>query len=259
MRTVTEVSFRSAYDFLQESKLNRNFHSSPSQVPSQKLHLLVADSGQMPSHLLIAALRRRPEFEVTACAPDADSILATLKVSPAQVVLLNLEWDRTLDFSIFRRLHLAFPETAKVLLIDSYDRELVLNAFRSGIQGLFCLSRYPFRLLCKCIHKVTEGEIWADNEQTRYLVDGLSVVPSLQVLNPDGRKLLTPREEQVVALVSDGLTNRDVARELNLSEHTIKKYLFRIFDKLGVSSRVELVLYAVNHGQPRDAEWFAEI
>ena len=71
-------------------------------------------------------------------------------------------------------------------------------------------------------------------------------------------RLLTPREEQVVALVADGLS-REVARELCLSEHNIKKYLFRIFDKLGISSRVELVLYALSHGGSRQAEWVAGV
>jgi DNA-binding CsgD family transcriptional regulator len=85
----------------------------------------------------------------------------------------------------------------------------------------------------------------------------VSEVPSLRVLNSRGRQILTPREEQVVALVAEGLSNRQTAAELNLSEHTVKKYLFRIFDKLGVSSRVELVLYAVNHGAPLKAEWLA--
>jgi DNA-binding NarL/FixJ family response regulator len=82
-------------------------------------------------------------------------------------------------------------------------------------------------------------------------------VPSLRVLNARGRPLLTPREEQVVALVAEGLGNRQIARELNLSEHTIKKYLFRIFEKLGISTRVELVLYAMHNGDPRPAEWLA--
>jgi DNA-binding NarL/FixJ family response regulator len=85
----------------------------------------------------------------------------------------------------------------------------------------------------------------------------MSEVPSLRVLNSRGAPLLTPREEQVVALVAEGLANRQIARELNLSEHTIKKYLFRIFEKLGISTRVELVLYAVNNGDPRHAEWLA--
>jgi DNA-binding NarL/FixJ family response regulator len=85
----------------------------------------------------------------------------------------------------------------------------------------------------------------------------ISEVPSLRVLNVSGDSLLTPREEQVVALVAEGLGNRQIAVELNLSEHTVKKYLFRIFEKLGISSRVELVLYAVNNGDPRHAQWLA--
>ena len=112
-------------------------------------------------------------------------------------------------------------------------------------------------MLCRCIQRVADGQVWANTEQTTFLLDLVSEVPSLRVLNTRGHQILTPREEQVVALVADGLSNRQTAAELNLSEHTVKKYLFRIFDKLGVSSRVELVLYAVNHGAPLKAEWLA--
>jgi len=146
---------------------------------------------------------------------------------------------------------------AKLILPDSYDREVVVNAFRSSARGLFCFSEYPFRLLCKCIQSMHQGQVWANSEQLQYLVEALSQVPSLHMVNSRGVRLLTPREEQVVALVADGLSNREVARELCLSEHTVKKYLFRIFDKLGISSRVELVLYALSHGGSRQAEWVA--
>jgi len=113
------------------------------------------------------------------------------------------------------------------------------------------------RLLCKCLSRVSAGQIWANTEQLNYIFGMISEVPSLRVLNSSGINLLTPREEQVVALVAEGLGNRQIAIELNLSEHTIKKYLFRIFEKLGISTRVELVLYAVNNGDPRQAEWLA--
>ena len=149
-----------------------------------------------------------------------------------------------------RRFHLAHPEIPKVLLVDSCDRELVVSAFRSGARGIFSVTDANLRLLCKCLLRVVAGEIWANTEQLNYLMDFISEVPSLRVLNSRGRRLLTPREEQVVALVAEGLGNRQIASELNLSQHTIKKYLFRIFEKLGVSSRVELVLYAVNNGDP---------
>ena len=156
-----------------------------------------------------------------------------------------------------RRFHLSHPEIPKVLLVESVDRELVVSAFRSGVRGIFCIADSNLRLLCKCLLRVVDGQIWANTEQLNYLVELLSEVPSLRVLNSNGDSLLTPREEQVVALVAEGLGNRLIARELNLSEHTVKKYLFRIFEKLGISSRVELVLYAVNNGNPRQAEWLA--
>jgi DNA-binding NarL/FixJ family response regulator len=104
---------------------------------------------------------------------------------------------------------------------------------------------------------VHRGEVWANNVQLHYLLEAIAEVPSLPVVNSNGKNLLTAREEQVVALVADGLSNRNVAVELRLSENTVKKYLFRIFDKLGVSSRVELVLYAMNHGGRLQAEWMA--
>ena len=85
----------------------------------------------------------------------------------------------------------------------------------------------------------------------------MASVQSLRVVDAVGQQLLTEREKQVVALVADGMSNREVARELNLTHNTIKKYLFRIFNKLGISSRVELVLYAVNHGDSQNAEWMA--
>jgi len=223
----------------------------------QNIRVLVADSNQMQSQLLVSALRRRPEFSVASCSSDAEAILGAVASSPADVVIINPDNSRDVpqDLTIVRRLHLAHPNVAKVLLLDSYDRSIVVSAFRSGVKGLFCFAESPFRLLCKCIHCVFAGQVWVNHEQLQYVIDVMTQVPSLRIVNATGRKLLTPREEQVVALVADGLNNREIAGELSLSEHTVKKYIFRIFDKLGISSRVELVLYAVNHGENRQAEW----
>jgi DNA-binding NarL/FixJ family response regulator len=226
---------------------------------SNSIGVLVADSNQMQCQLLVRELRRRPDLEVTSCVLDPDAILQVIASQPVQVAILNADDPRDgwPDMTVVRRLHLAHPEVAKIILLDTYDRDIVVNAFRSGARGLFCFSQYPFRLLCKCIQSVHHGQVWANSEQMQYLVEVVSQVPSLHMVNSRGIRLLTPREEQVVALVADGLSNREVAHELRLSEHTIKKYLFRIFDKLGISSRVELVLYALSHGGSRQAEWVA--
>jgi DNA-binding NarL/FixJ family response regulator len=104
---------------------------------------------------------------------------------------------------------------------------------------------------------VHNGEVWASTQQLNYLLDSFCQVAGLRVVSACGEKLLTSREEQVVALVADGLSNRDVASELGLSEHTVKKYLFRIFEKLGISNRVELVLYAMHNGATQATHWVA--
>jgi DNA-binding NarL/FixJ family response regulator len=219
--------------------------------------ILIADSNRMQSQLLINALRRRPEFCVTACRMDAAAILQAVASKPPQVALLALSQSANLPEAILtlRRFHLNHPEIFKILLVDAFNRDLVIGAFRSGARGIFSITDANVRQLCKCLLRVAAGQIWASTEQLNYIMELISEVPSLRVLNTNGKSLLTPREEQVVALVTEGLSNRQVALELNLSEHTVKKYVFRIFDKLGISTRVELVLYAMNHGDPRQAEW----
>lgn len=222
-----------------------------SAADSKNIAVLIADSNHMQSQLLASALRRRPEFRITKCELTHNSVLAAVDRSPVDVVLMKADH----DMSLVRSLHLAKPQVRKILLLENSDRDAVTNAFRAGARGLFSFTDSPFRLLCKCIHCVRRGQLWASNQQLEYLIETITQVPSLRVVNSNGLNLLTAREEQVVALVADGLSNRDVARELGLTENTVKKYLFRIFDKVGCSSRVELVLYAVTRGTSRAAEW----
>ena len=233
--------------------------SPPSAAASDALSVLVADSNRMQAQLLSRALRRRPEFHISTCQLDTVAILEAVDSVLPRIALLSLTPPASPSdtVAILRRFHLAHPEIPKVLLVDLCDRELAISAFRSGARGIFTITDSNIRLLCKCLSRVAAGQVWASTEQLNYLIELVSEVPSLRVLNARGRPLLTPREEQVVALVAEGLGNRQIAQELNLSEHTIKKYLFRIFEKLGISTRVELVLYAMNNGDPRHAEWLA--
>lgn len=232
-----------------------------SAAASDAIHVLVADSNQMQAQLLTSALRRRPEFRIANCRMETASILQAAHAKLPRVALLSMNPPGNLTETVMtlRQFHLAHPGVPKILLVDASDREVVINAFRSGARGVFAISESNLRLLCKCLLVVAAGQVWASTEQMNYLLDLITEVPSLRVVNTRGDTLLTPREEQVVALVAEGLGNRQIARELNLSEHTVKKYLFRVFEKLGVSTRVELVLYAVNNGDPRSAQWLAGV
>jgi DNA-binding NarL/FixJ family response regulator len=222
-------------------------------VDTQLVRVLIADSGPIQSQLLARALKGRREFEVSTVDLETSALQNFLQSNHIDVVLVA--GNHLPDLSLLRWLRVSYPKIAPVLLAENDDPELVVNALRAGAKGIFLFTQTPFPMLCKCIHCVFRGEVWVNNQQMNYVLDALSDVPMLRVLSSTGRSLLTPREEQVVALVADGLTNRGVASELGLSEHTIKKYLLRIFDKVGISSRVELVLYALSHGEHRPAEW----
>jgi DNA-binding NarL/FixJ family response regulator len=229
-------------------------HSSLATLDA--IGVLVVDSNRMQAQLLSSALRRHSEFQIATCPMDIASLLQAFAANPLSVALLspNAFVGNAENMAALRHFHLSHPQVSKVLLVESCDRKVVVSAFRSGVRGIFCFSESSLRLLLKCIQRVASGQIWANNEQMSYLLELISEVPSLRVFNWYGDQLLTPREEQVVALVAEGLANREVATELKLSEHTIEKYLFRIFDKLGLSTRLELVLYTVNHGDVRHAE-----
>ncbi len=226
---------------------------NPLNSGSGEIRVLVAGSNTIQSQLLTRALRARRNFRVTSVSLEVAVLNESMRGGQVNVILIAV--NRAPNLSLLRWLHVSHPTVSSVLLVESYDRELVVNAFRAGARGIFPFNHAPFRMLCKCISCVAQGQVWINSQQMLYLLDALSEVPTLRVVSASGKHLLTPREEQVVALVADGLSNREAATELGLSEHTVKKYLLRIFDKLGISTRVELVLYAVSHGENRPAEW----
>ena len=135
--------------------------------------------------------------------------------------------------------------TNSIMLLHCSKPSCVIKAFRGGARGIFYRS-HSLKALSKCIETVHKGQIWASNEDLEHLINALTHIEPLHFNNSEGTPLLTRREEDVVRLVADGMKNREIAERLKVSEHSIRNYLYRIFDKLGVSSRVELILYAFN-------------
>ncbi len=219
---------------------------APSKTPAGDISVLVADSNRMGCQLLAAALKDRPyHFNVITYAVNSAEILNAAKKHAPHVALIsaNLQDGALTGFKVLRELRASHPKTRAIMLLDSPERDLVVDAFRGGARGVFCRADSIGRL-CKCLYSVHIGQIWASSNELQFLLEALAEAASLRVVDAQGINLLTKREGQVVHLVAEGLTNREISRELKLSEHTVKNYLFRIFDKLGVSTRVELTLCA---------------
>jgi DNA-binding NarL/FixJ family response regulator len=174
-----------------------------------------------------------------SCEPPNQELLNGAEVA---LISCNLKEGPQSGLTLLRHLSKVAPCIKAVFLLDRDDRDLVVEAFRSGAVGV-CERRESCELLCKCITSVHQGQVWANSQQTRYVVQALAAGMPPRVTDVRGRILLSKREEDIVALVVDGMKNREIAQMLNLSEHTVKNHLFRIFERLGISSRAELILY----------------
>ncbi|HTU42116.1 MAG TPA: response regulator transcription factor [Candidatus Aquilonibacter sp.] len=218
--------------------------ATPMPQSAERIRVLAADSTRMSSQLLAQALAQNTQFHVTGIEPKPASILAAVADEKPNVVLMSsvLEESST-GFDLIRQVCSTRPETRVVMLMDTSKRSAVVEAFRSGAHGVFSRTESP-KLLAKCICSVHQGQVWANSAELRFLLEALCESEPAATLDAGTQAILSKREQDVVRCVAEGLSNREIASRLGLTEHTVKNYLFRIFDKLGVSSRVEVVLYA---------------
>jgi DNA-binding NarL/FixJ family response regulator len=222
-------------------------------LPNQdRLCILAADATSMSTQLLVEALARDPQLRMIESPSTGAAFLHLLKQEKPQIALVAAKLgENNGGFDLVREIVAQAPSTRVVVLLDASEPAAVVEAFRSGARGVFSRTE-PFRLLAKCIQCVHQGQIWANSNELQYVLQALSQ-PAFANFLTTGGSLLSARETDVVRCVAEGLTNREIAQRLKLTEHTVKNYLFRIFDKLGVSSRVEVVLYALGNGGPRPA------
>jgi DNA-binding NarL/FixJ family response regulator len=204
------------------------------------VRVLIADCTYMGSQLLAEALRREGRFNVIGCAATWAEIATSMPAGP-QVIVLAADFEKPGGgLEIPAKIAGQTCPTVVVLLDEAGDSGLIVRAFRAGARGVFSRSQ-SLAEMCKCIACVARGQIWASGEQINYVLEGLkhSLVPHSST--GSGMSLLSQREQQVVRYLCDGLSNREIARALGLSEHTVKNHLLRIYAKLGVDSRIELM------------------
>jgi DNA-binding NarL/FixJ family response regulator len=223
---------------------------SQANLSSEKLRVLAADSTSMNTQLLVEALARNEQFLVFEAASNENAVMEVAQREKPDIVLLSSKLGQNGQaFDLIRNLRSQASNLRVIVMLDRSEPAIVVQAFRAGAHGIFCRTE-PFRLLAKCIECVHAGQVWASSSELHFLLEALTK-PGMASLRHLGNAPLSARETDVVRCVAEGLTNREIADRLKLTEHTVKNYLFRIFDKLGVSSRVEVVLYALGSGDSR--------
>ena len=192
-------------------------------------------------------LEAQPGLRVVGEAVDGEETVRVVRQLNPHVLLLDLSLPKMNGLEALRELSKLGVQTRAIILTASIEKEEVVEALQLGAHGIV-LKHSSLDLLLKSIRCVNDGQYWVGQESTSDLIQ------ALRRMNPshtasEGRPDfgLTSRERQVIALIGAGYTNKDLARKLDISEHTAKHHLTNIFNKLGVSNRLELVLYAIDH------------
>ena len=165
------------------------------------------------------------------------------KLKP-DVLLLDLQMPDKDGLAVLEEVDFDSVPTRVIVLTASEDDRDVIRTMRLGARGVV-LKQSASAMLLKSIHKVHEGEIWLDNRITSDVIDAFRK----SATTGQGREkpLLSDREKEIVHLVAQGFRNREIGEKLFISEQTVKNHLHNIFDKLGMSDRLELALYAIHH------------
>lgn len=216
----------------------------------QQTRILLVDDHGLFRESLSRLLEAEPDFRITATCATVREAWDALSVEPVDVVLL--------DFDLGDEQGTAFLEEARrrrfkgrVLMVTAGMSDAVtLRAFESGASGIF-LKHSPPAQLIEAIHKIASGEMWLDSRAVRSLVAGAQVKAETE----EAAQALSPRERNVLKAVFEGLTNKEIAANLQISESLVKAVMQQLFDKTGVRTRSQLVRIAI---EQHASDWLSE-
>lgn len=207
--------------------------------------IVIADDETIFRESLRMLLQMGNGFEVIGGCSDTQAALELVRKLKPDVLLLDHDLPREDGTDLLAQLKNSEVDVKVIVLSQTISQEETISALRMGARGIV-LKTEPADCLIECIHKVIRGEYWLGKDGLRELVHAVcsigQVKPSVK-----NRFRLTPREIEMIQAVLEGYSNPEIAANFSLSEQTVKHHLSNIFDKLGVYSRLELALFAVNH------------
>ena len=218
-----------------------------------KIRIVVADDHPIFRDGLCKLLGLEEDFEVVAQAQDGRQVLDVLQQYSPDILLLDLKMPGLDGLATLQRLQAVKNKTRVIVLTASDDKNEFVQAMKLGTSGIV-LKQTATELLIKSIRKVHAGEIWLDSHTTAAVIrqfvaaDDTPPPSAPQATTREReRSPLSQREREIVALVAQGFKNKEMAEKMFISEQTVKNHLHNIFDKLGVSDRLELALYAIHN------------
>ncbi len=213
------------------------------------IRILIADDHPVV-RLGVRNLLSDDQFTVAGEAADGQRAVELTRQLHPDILVLDLAMPRLSGLEVLRELakmRPAIPAINVILLTTKIERPQLIEALQLGARAILLKDSAP-KDLVKAVHAVAAGQYWIGQSAVASLVEAIKLLKEQAA--PDPRKTfgLTPRELQIVAAVVEARTNKDIGEKFSISEDTVKRHLTNIFGKLGTSNRIELALFAINHG-----------
>ncbi len=215
-------------------------------MDSRKTRILIADDHTIFRDGLRRLLESEPEFQVTGEAADGAEALQLAQQLKPDVLLLDLAMPRMPGLETLRELSTQGSPVRTILLTAAIEKRQIVEALQMGARGVI-MKDAATTLLMKGIRTVMNGQFWVGREAVADMVSYLRDKAAQAPPAPAKAYGLTKRELEILSTIVSGLSNKEIAQKFSLSEDTVKHHLTNIFDKVGVSSRLELALFAINH------------
>jgi DNA-binding NarL/FixJ family response regulator len=210
------------------------------------IRILIADDHPVV-RLGVRNLLDGDSFTVVGEADDGQRAVELTRQLHPDILLLDLAMPRLPGLEVLRELARTQHAVNVILLTAKIEKTQLLEALQLGARGILLKDSAPQDLL-KAVHAVAAGQYWMGQSAVASLVEAINLLNEQSAPNQRKTFGLTPRELQMVAAIVEGRTNKDIAEKFSISEDTVKRHLTNIFDKLGTSNRLELALFAINHG-----------
>jgi two-component system nitrate/nitrite response regulator NarL len=231
----------------QSAKKSSPEKSAPAAPAPPAIRIVVADDHPVVRFGVRNMLLNEPGFDVVGEAGDGDdAITQTLELEP-DILLLDLLMPRLPGLEAMRAIMTKSPRVKIVLLTGTITPQQIIEALQIGARGIV-LKDSVAGDLSQALRAVLGGDYWIGGERVANLVKALQQLMAQAAAVPDRKTYgLTPRELEVVTCIVEGCSNRDIAKQFTISEETVKRHLSNVFDKTGVSTRLELALFTIAH------------
>ncbi len=215
---------------------------SPNRVSAR---VVIADDDPIVREVLRETLSVHDDIQVVAVVEDGNKAVEAVRSLRPDILLLDLLMPNLPGLDALRELVDTASVTRTIILSSSVSKRQIVEALQLGARGI--LLKDSLSYLLQCIRQVLAGQYWVANRSTPNIIQLLGELEQETAETKHNNFGLTARELEVVGLVAEGLPNRDIAKSLEITEETVKRHLTNIFDKVGMSNRVELALFAINH------------